>query len=261
MATTTVSVNAAAPDGVIAQRLSRCQMFLPLITAAASLLGSIFGGLYTLHNTKVSQADQQIKEWRATIDQLKWDEDSLIPSAYLLASYNGTPQAAQARELQIKILKQTTQPATFDTVFQEMLSDAASSKNGHAEDVVTDLLDVDRNLSGRLKTLWIIASHNPPPGEPQPTYNQFLQNPTPYFAPSQQPELNNTLALIWELDTFSNGMDCVWNSSTKSCPHLSKPLPDAKALVLINHAAPNFETIMATCQVLPSEGDNQYKCE
>lgn len=258
---TTATVNEAARDDLIIRRLSRCQLILPLITAVGSLLGALFGGIYTVHNSKLSQADQQMTEWRTALKQVKFDDDSLITSAYLLSSYKGTVHDEEARRLQITILQHAKNTATFDVIFQKVLSDAAGSDNDHTEDVVNDLLDVDRSLKDRLQTLWTKASRNPPAGQSPPTYEEFLKNPTLYFAPSQQSDLNKTLSLIWELDTFSNGMDCIWNSTSKYCPHLSTPLPAVENMVLINYAAPNFQTIKATCQVHHSVGEDQYECD
>lgn len=262
MATTTACVNAAARDDLIAQRLNRCQLILPLITAAGSLLGALFGGLYTVHNSKVSQADQQRTEWRSALEQVKFDDDGLITSTYLLASYRDTDYDPEARRLQITILQHAIKTGSFDIILQKMLLDAAASKNEDHEEVVTDLLDVDRSLTDRLQASWTNANRNLPPGQSPPSFDEFLQDPTRYFTPARQPELNKTLALIWELDTFSSEMDCIWNSSTSNeCPHLSKPLPAAKDMVLLNYDAPNFKTIRATCQVHHSEGQDQYECD
>lgn len=260
MATTTANIDVAARDDLIIQRFSRYQVLLPLITAAASLLGAIAGGIYTVHSSKLSQADQQMTEWRGALQQVKFDEDNQITSAYLLASYQNTDHDEEARKLQITILRHATKTATFDIVFQKMLSDAASSKDKDPQEVVTDLLEVDRNLSERLQTLYTDASHNPANGQSNLSYDEFLKNPTPFFTASQQADLNRTLVLIWELDTFSNGMDCIWNSTSRDCPHFSKPLPDAKGMVLLNYSAPTFKTVKA-CRVQHAVGEDQYECD
>ena len=263
----TASFNAAARDDLIIQRFSRYQVILPLITAAGSLLGALFGGIYTVHRSQLSQQDQQMTEWRGALERVKFDQDSLITSAYLLESYEGTDHDEPARKLQISMLKSATKPETFDMIFQNMLSDAARNKTDKGQDVVTDLLDVDRTLTARLQTLWTNASRNLnlPPDQAKSYYEAFLQNPTQFFGASQQTDLNRTLILIWELDTFSNGMDCIWNSKNnaknKECPHLSAGLPDAKDMLLLNHKAPNFKTIMTTCSVQHSVGEDQYECD
>lgn len=260
MATTTACVNPADRDDLIAQRLNRCQLILPLITAAGSLLGAIFGGLYTVHNTRLSQEDQQRTEWRSALNQVKFGEDDLVVSSYLLASYEKTDFGDDARNLQILVLQHATKAATFDQIFDKMLSDAASTNDKHPDKVATDLLAVDRSLSERLQTQWTKASHNPPVGQSNPTYDEFVKNPASFYSESQQAELNKTLVLIWQLDSFSKGMNCIWNSSTTSdCPHLSKPIPEAQGMVLLNYGAPNFKT-MESCHVQQS-GEDQYKCE
>ena len=258
---TTANIDLTARDDLIIQRFNRYQVLLPLITAAGSLLGAIFGGIYNLHSSQLSQADQQMTEWRSALQQVKFDEDNLITSAYLLASYENTDHDEEARRLQITVLQHATKAATFDVIFQKMLTDAASSKTEHAQEVVTDLLEVDRSLSDRLQTLWTDASHNPSNGQSIPTYDQFLKNPAAFFPASQQADLHRALVLIWELDTFSNGMDCIWNStSSKDCPHFSKPLREANGMLLLNYNASNFKTI-AACHVQTSGGEDQYECE
>ena len=257
----TAGINPAARVDLMIQKFSRYQVILPLITAAGSLLGALFGGWYTVHISQMSQKDRQMTEWRSALERVKFDQDSLITSAYLLESYEGTDHDEPARKLQISMLIGTTKPDTFDMIFKNMLSDAARNKTQNGQDVVTDLLDVDRILTGRLQTLWTNASRNLPPDQPKPTYDEFLENPTRYFDASHQTDLNRTLILIWELDTFSSGMNCIWNSKKNDCPHLSTGLPDAKDMLLLNHDAPNFKTIRTTCSVQHSAGEDQYECD
>lgn len=254
---------------VAIEKIAKYQVIVPLLSAAISVFSVTVGACYTAYQIRASQADLSLTEWRTALQQIKFEETSFVTSAFLLESYKGTPHEEQARTLQIAMLNRTSQPETFDLIFQDILSDTSKygKDSDETKEVITDLLDVTRTINEHLETLWLGAKHDMPPNVIAPTYEEFLENPTPFFNQTNHADLNETLVLMYELDTFSNGMDCIWNTSNHSCPHLSETIPNNEGLLLMNYmvtpkstGSPLFRTIN-TCSVHHAVGVQEFECK
>lgn len=205
------------------------------------------------------------------MQKVSFDKDNLVANALLLESFRHSPVQQYkegSRELEISILDRISEPADFDLIFQRMLEDAADG------DDIAQMLAIGSNLNRGLLHIYNWALMNLPSTTPPPDYKAFLKNPAVAFGPeesalteAQKTKLNQAYILIYELDTFSEGMDCVWSkpSKDKGCPHLQTPVEGTSEVQLLNHhiqlrkGAPLFPW-QPSCAVEHSAVDGEYTC-
>ncbi len=261
----------AGPENSPASRTSmdRYQQFVPLITALITVLSFFSGILLTAYQARKSSVEAENSEWRSSLQKISFEEKDLVPSAFLLESFTNSrleQYKYEARQLQISMLDRTARPEVFDLVFQSMLTDART-----AEDV-RDMLGVGINLDAHLKNVYAMSLKKLPIAS-RPAFETFLKQPLAVLdvdghplTDTEKTTLNRLYVLMWELDTFSDGMDCIWNTQSQGCPHLQEGLDGAEKVLLMNHqvipkrgagAFPNIQT----CSVQHAELDNDYTCE
>jgi hypothetical protein len=256
--------------------LDRCQPWLTVLSPIIAVLSFFAGTLYSaanFHQTEEATAAQQkaaeaqqaaewAGQWRQALQTVGFSETNLIPTAFLMQSFEDDPQyGSSARQIERTALDQTSAPQTFDLVFDNMLA------NLHTPDQVNDLIDIGHELDRQLYGLWQEAAQGQLKGSEPKTFAYFLQNPGRFYpAKAQQPQLNRALVLMWQLDTFSSGMACVWGTDP-GCPH--PPLKELKLddVLIVNTPLPNGASVpatlrqMTTCTVEPNELEAGYHCK
>lgn len=249
--------------------VERCQPFIPVITALVTVLSFFSGILLTTFQAHKSAVEAENTEWRDSLQKISFEEKDLVPSAFLLESFiysRSQQHKDQARQLQISMLDRTTRPEIFDLVFGSMLSDARNADDVH------DILGVGVNLNGHLRNLYAAAIKGLPGGA-KPPLESFLKQPQAVLDADGHPlteqdktMLNRLYVLMWELDSFSDGMNCIWNTASNSCPHLQTAVEGVDQVLLVNHTVspvhgPKTFPSLSTCSVQHAELEKEYTCE
>ena len=164
------------------------------------------GTLYSAANLAVTAEETKAAQWRQALQTVNFNESGLIPTAFLMQSFEDDSRYGNsARQIEQTVLEQTNQPQTFDLVFGNMLANMQTAEQVNA------VIDVGHQIDSRLYSLWWEAVKAKPKGSEPLTFEYFLQKPERFYpADTQQTQLNHTLVLIWQLDTFSAGLACVW---------------------------------------------------
>ncbi len=223
----------------------KCQALVPIISPIIAVLSFFSGTIFSAYQAQKSTRSAEDNEWRQSLQKATFSDSDMIPSAFLLESfYNSSVYSyrEQARELQFVMLDRTSQPEVFDLVFQNMLRDAASREVAAptvVQDTVHDMLSVGATLNEHIRTMYATAIPEAA-SRAKTTLDMFLSDPRPFFGstPQDQGRLNRLYVLMWELDTFSDGMNCVWNTNHSDCPHLKGDVDGTAQVFLMNHPVP-----------------------
>lgn len=236
--------------------VEKCQPWLTALSPIVAVLSFFAGTLYSAANLEETTAATQAGQWRQALQTVNFDEKNLISTAFLMQSFEDDAQyGGPARQIEQTVLGQTTQPATFDLVYFNMLAGLKTP------DQIGDLTDVGINLKNRLYSLYNAYNAEMKAKQPnsQPvSIDDFMQKPMQlYTTAAQRDELNRVLVVMWELDSFSDGMACVWGAPHDSgdrCPRVPLNGMDLSGLLIVNHAVPavsgaNLPQAHTTCPV------------
>ena len=252
--------------------MEKCQTLVPVISPIIAVLSFFSGTFFSAYQVKKSSLSAEDSEWRQSLQKATFNEADMIPSAFLLESFFKSPvynYREQARALQLVMLDRTSQPEVFDLIFQNMLRDATSREVADlpsAQETISDILGVGATLDEHVNTIY--ESAFPSPAQRNQTHiDVFLKDPKPFFTDSadDKARLNRLLLLMWELDTFSNGMNCVWNTKDSDCPHLKMDIQGTSGVFLVNYPFPSSPkephfTSYSTCAVHHAM-DGGYYCD
>jgi hypothetical protein len=270
------------------KKLKKFEVILPIFSALLAVLSFVCGGLFSVWETNQNEMNTRAGQWRTAVQSVGMDEQSLARSAFLLFSFD-LPQSnddansfwesirqhlggaaddgsykSQARKVEVEMMDRTNQPETFDLIFSNMLSGTSAN--------VPDDLEVFFDLQGKLiehlETLCEVSKKNLSTescvGKQLET---FISDPIPFFDKADHERLNETLIVLWKLDTLSNGMYCVWTDlSNPECPHYSGEPQGTRDMLLVNWQIPNGRdnypgfNVIHTCQVHHPFQEHDYMC-
>jgi hypothetical protein len=253
--------NTAIPKPGKVRFVERCQPWMTVVSPIIAVLSFFAGTLYSAANLAETAEATKAAQWRQALQTVTFSESGLIPTAFLMQSFEDDARyGSPARQIEQTVLEQTSQPQTFDLVFGNMLA------NMQTPDQVNEVIDVGHQLDSRLYSLWWEAKTGKLEGKEPTTFEYFLQKPDRFFpAGTQQAELNRALVLMWQLDTFSEGLACVWGTGA-GCPHPPLQKLNLEHLMVVNYALPKAESVpatlkqLATCAVELSETQAGYHC-
>jgi hypothetical protein len=242
--------------------VERCQPWMTIVSPIIAVLSFFAGTLYSAANLAETAEATKAAQWRQALQTVTFSESGLIPTAFQMQSFEDDSRyGSSARQIEQTVLEQTNQPQTFDLVFGNMLA------NMQTPDQVNEVIDVGHQLDSRLYSLWWEATRGKLEGNEPTTFEYFLQKPDRFFpAAAQQAQLNHALVLMWQLDTFSEGLACVWGKGS-GCPHPPLKELNLDHLMVVNYAipkegdAPATLRQLATCAVELSEAEAGYHCK
>jgi len=235
---------------------------LPIFVSVFPFITFILGWSLTLWQTRISEADTKEAQWRSALESIRFDEDDLIRSAYLMESFD-RPYHSKARDLEVVMMDRTAETSTFDLIAQDMIGDTNPKDNVELD----QLFDIDDTLSNHLLSLYNYAMRNYPATK-HADFKKFLTDPTPYLRNDPR-SLNLTFVYMWELDTFSASLRNEWEVLKKANRDELLSTPRTRRMLLLNYSIPDtppitpqFQTIY-TCPVYPTAGKGgvKYECK
>jgi hypothetical protein len=250
--------------------MEKFKLWLPVISPIIAVLSFFAGTMVSAANifqtteaTRVAKVEAQASQWQQSLQKVSFSEDDLIITAFLMQNFEDDEQyGSSARQIERTVLQRAKQPETFDVVYSNMLSNLKTT------DQVNETIDIGRQIDSRLYALWQAASKGQLAGGEPKTFEYFLQKPDRFYSPdTEQAQLNQVFVLMWQLDTFSQGMACVWGATDGACPH--PPLKGLKVnkLFVLNSAVPTgiagseAPKTYTTCVVHRDETQVGFRCD
>lgn len=253
----------------------RCQPMLPVITTLVGVVTCVATIMIETRSTRGTVRDAQAQlaltqqqmlsnqqealrtDWRDALQKVGFDEANLVPTAFLMESFNDDPEhRPQARKIEYTVLERTNQPDFFDLIYWDLVPNLDSAGE------LNDMAEIGRSLNQRLRSLWQAA----PEGHGK-SYAVFLQHPEQFYPPkTQQAKLQSVLVLMWELDSFSAGFGCVLNANESDCPHFPQNELRLGDLMLVNQTVPALGTgqgaitSATTCDVGRDDAQGGFAC-
>lgn len=243
--------------------LDKCRPLLPVISPIIAVLSFMSGTFFSAYQQRNATAQSRAAAWREALQKVAFDENNLVPTAFLMESFDEDPDyKSSARQIERNVLEQTNRPATFDLIFWNMV-------NGlRTPDEVNDAVDVGRALDERLYSMWEDAVKQPLGGGDPQTFEYFLQHPERFYpAKSQTADRDRAFVLIWQLDTFSQALACMFTPADDTCPHPAfKDLTSFDNLYIINHPLPPSSALqgiklLSSCAVHQNPAHATFYCE
>jgi hypothetical protein len=222
---------AAAPSrhpSFASRLLKALDRYKPLLALAGCIISFLAGYGYKFYADSEARQDKAAQDWRTALDKINLDGSNQLNDALLMQTFESNRQYAQrARQLEVAILGRMSDPEAFDSVYFAL-------QNKSTQDEVGDLEELDRVLARQTRALMSYAEF--PPAElnlsPGPRLQRFLLNPARYL--SDRTRIYRAEALIWELDSVSGGLHCLWTRGP-GCPSLRPSGNEDPEMILVNN--------------------------
>ncbi len=240
--------------------LSRCEPLMTAISPLIAVLSFVSGTWFSAHQLRQTTAETRAADWRSALQKVGFDEANLVPTAFLMESFDDDPNfKGQARQIEQTVLEQTGRPENFDLIFGNMMSNVRT-----AEDV-NGAIEVGRSLGEELYGLWKMAAKGTLSGNEPKTFEYFLRRPERFYeAPGQKTQLERAYVVLWELDTFSQNLSCVVDGSQSDCSHVDPKTLNLDRLMVVNYPLPGVTATvrqMTTCRVHRDVAESAYACD
>lgn len=240
--------------------LSMCQPLMTLISPLVAVLSFVSGTWFSAHQMRETVTETRAADWRSALQKVGFDEASLVPTAFLMESFDGDPAyKGQARQIEQTVLEQTGRPENFDLIFGNMMANARTA------DDVNGAVEVGRSLGEELYGLWRAAAKGTLAGDEPKTFEYFLRKPERFYATAaQKTQLERAYVVLWELDTFSQNLSCVADATQGDCSHVDPKKLNLDRLMVVNYPLPGATgTVrqMATCRVHRDVAESAYACD
>lgn len=238
------STVAQAPGpSALKKLLAFVKRYSPLLTLCGSMIGFGAGYAVKVIQYRQTERDKIAEDWQAALDKNNTDGRDQIYDALRIQEFESYKQyRAKARQVEFDILSRMSDTNAFDLVYFQLQDTSNQSE-------MVELEDFDRNLSGQIR--WLMNHATFPPADAKldadTRLKEFLLSPAQYLSDATMSSRAD--ALIYELDSVSGGLQCVWLRTDSKCPPLHPTGTEDSNMILVNH---DFSSLFLNAKNQPS---------
>jgi hypothetical protein len=238
----------AQPDAAQSQPrlVSYVKQYQPLLAVCGCMISFLAGYAWKFYDAQ----DRRAQEWREALSTINPNGPNQLQDALRIQSFEQySDYRVEAREVEAGILPRMVDPELFDHVYFLM-------QNGSRQGEVVQLEQIDRALSREIRSLMSFADFSAEELKlsPNQRLQRLLLNPAEYL--SDERLTNRADTVIYELDSVSGGLHCVFKQDRVGCPSLRPTGEEAAEMILVNHdfsgvfrGPGNQPSLFKTCSV------------